>query len=272
MYLIVGPDNCEDYPNDRIHPFLYGSLLAFVLLEFIVIINETLIFSRSIRGTILNVDKRKGLATLVIIRIFTYFLEFGLFAACLAAVFGPAATSLECPEYHDGPLVFAQVVVVLMITLLIVYAIGFLIYLDPLGVCFTPPRLRDMAHLSELGNDDIDTIDSDTRKYMKRKKIGKLHRNHIGAGKIIQKIKGLLCCIHPGRHRSRSTALQQMANALYTVFSNDKNLVVSDVIAGLILVSRDQKTKGEGCPTCRNCEEYCSCLTEDFRKVRSLCH
>ena len=267
IYLFVGPDGCENYPNDTVHPYLYGSLLALVLLEFLIIINEAIIFARSVRGTIMDHDnKRNWLAFYLIIRILSYFVEFGLLVACLVSVFGPAATSLECPEYHDGPLVFAKVVVVLLLLLLLTYGVGFAIFLDPFNICCSPRKLRDLSEISDLGK-GFDEVDSDVKEGLKKAGVGKLHRNRIGTGRVLRKVQGLLCCINPTRYRSRSTALKQMADALYTVFSNDISLVPSDLIAGLILVSRHQKTKSEGCAICRDNYSYCNCQTAEFKKV-----
>lgn len=272
IYLFVGPDGCDNYPNDKVPPYLYGSLLALVLLEFLVIINEAIIFARSVRGTIIDQDnKRSWLAFYLIVRILSYFVEFGLLVACLVAVFGPAATSLECPEYHDGPLVFAKVVVILLMVLLISYGVGFAIFLDPFGICCAPRKLRDLSEISELGNQDFDEVDSSLKEDLRKAGVGRHHRNRIGTGRTLRKVRGLLCCINATRHRSRSTALQQMANALYTVFSNDVSLVPSDLIAGLILVSRHQKTKSEGCTMCKVGDVYCNCQTEEFRKVCQGC-
>ena len=50
-------------------------------------------------------------------------------------------------------------------------------------------------------------------------------------------------------------AMQDAAKALHTIFS-DLDIVPSDVVAGLILLKRDQRRKKESC-NCPVCIEVC---------------
>lgn len=276
IYLFVGPQGCPD-PPEVVPPFLYGSLFAFFGIQVLVVLVENIIFSISVKGPIYDhnrKNKRRWIPFWLLIRVVLYFVELAVVIVCAAAVFGPApyaAGALQCPEYHDGPLVFAEAVVVTIFVLLGIYAIGFAIYLDPLGLCCAPSVLEDMGHL-----EDADELDGELRDYITKHNLGKLHRNHIGFGRAFRKVRGVLCCLSAGGKRSRTTAMQEVALALNTIFSDkggdDKreSLVPSDLVAGMILVSRNQKTKREKCTNCSsNKETSCPCLTEPFRNVRS---
>ena len=159
---------------------------------------------------------------------------------------------------------------VTLLVLLCLYAIGFIIYLDPLGICCAPSVLEDLGHIDEAE----DELDAELREYLSNNHLGKLHRNHIGFGRAFRKVRGALCCLDAGGKRSRTTAMQEVALALHTVFSDagreDKRdrIVPSDLVAGMILVSRNQKNKRENCSQCANNRAVsCTCLTEEFRKV-----
>ena len=278
IYLFVGPEGCPE-PQENIPPFLYGSLFAFIGIQLLTVIVENIIMSISIKGPIydhLYKNKRRWLPFWLFVRVFLFFIETAVVIVCTVAVFGPApyaAGALQCPEYHDGPLVFAEAVVVTLLVVLTLYAIGFAIYLDPLGLCCAPSVLEDLGHIDEAE----DELDVDLKEYLSNNQLGRLHRNHIGFGRAFRKVRGALCCLNAGGKRSRTTAMQEVALALHTVFSDagrkDKRdrIVPSDLVAGMILVSRNQKHKRETCSQCAgNRGISCICLTEEFRNVRSL--
>lgn len=284
IYLFVGPEGCPD-PPENVPPFLYGSLFAFIGVELPVVIIENIILSISLKGPIYDKNKRRWLPFWLLIRVILFFIEAAVVIICAGAVFGPAphgAGALQCPEYHDGPLVFAEAVVVTLLVLLGIYAVGFTIFLDPLGICCAPSVLEDLGHIDEAE----DELDADLREYLSNNNLGKLHRNHIGFGRAFRKVRGALCCLDAGGKRSRTTAMQEVALALHTVFSEagrvdkrdgitgkvDKRdrIVPSDLVAGMILVSRNQKHKRENCLQCtRNRGLSCTCLTKEFREVCS---
>ena len=75
-----------------------------------------------------------------------------------------------------------------------------------------------------------------------QKQHSKVHRTHLGQRRIQRRLRALFCCLGIGGHRSRGIALEDVARGLYTMFDFDdiEDLVLSDVIAGLVLVSQDQ--------------------------------
>jgi hypothetical protein len=169
-------------------------------------------------------------------------MEFLVLIVCLVAVFGPApyaAGALQCPEYHDGPLVFAKVVVVGTLITILVYVTGFFIYLDPCGLLCSPSVWHDYETHYKEAEKVADSTDA-VHAYFQDSRLGHLHRSHYGYGRIFWKIRSLFCCTDSTGNRSRTTAMQEMALAFHTLFS-DTDHVTTDLVAGLILLSRYQK-------------------------------
>ena len=271
--MFVGPEGCPE--PETAPPFLYLSLFALVGVLLLAILNENIIFAISLRGSIIHKqEKRKWLPFWLFMRVGLILIEFIVVIICIVAVFGPApyaANALQCPEYHDGPLVFAKVVVILLLVTILTYFLGFAIYLDPLGLLCSTSMWQDLESVhKELEAADPNKDETDGNiAYAKGSRLGKLHRSHIGYGRIFRKLRGLLCCLNTNGNRSRSTALHEMALAFHTVFS-DEDRVPSDIVAGLILLSRYQKKERQKCSQNKDVEgEY---LHREFSKVRSTMH
>ena len=76
----------------------------------------------------------------------------------------------------------------------------------------------------------------------------KKYHVELGHRKMFRRMKAVCCCFHRGgSNRPSSLAMQDAAKAFHTVFS-DLDFVASDVVAGLILLKRDQRRKKESCP------------------------
>lgn len=266
IYLFVGPEDCPG-PMEDIPPFLYGSLFVLVGNLMLAILIENIIFSISLKGSIFHKqEKRKWLPFWLVVRVVSIVLEFLNLLVCAVAVFGPApfaAGALQCPEFHDGPLVFAKVVIIMLIVVILLYTLGFALYLDPLGLLCSPSLLQDLNKLEEIAED---AEDEDAHvAYAKNSRLGKLHRSHIGYGKIFHKLRGLLCCLDSSGNRSRSTAMREMALAFHTIFSEEK-MVTTDLIAGLILLSQYQKRVRQECMERNDVEGFY--LSREFSNVR----
>ena len=288
IYLFVGPEGCPNDPPEQAPPFLYGSLFAFVGIQLLAIIVENVIFSISAKGPIYDrQNKRRWLPCWLLTRVLLFIVETEVVIVCTVAVFGPApygAGALQCQEYHDGPLVFARVVVVTLIVLLSMYAIGFAIFLDPLGLCHAPAIIGKLKEVIGEIDKDFDTkyydnnapwnLEHGEHKLSENVRDGGTSRgqkqSEIGLGRVLTKIKHALCCLNAGGKRSKKTALREVALALYTIFSDEdvqKGLVLSDIVAGMMLISRSQRN---GCQICRNTgKPSCTCnrLENKFREV-----
>lgn len=321
IYLFVGPEGCP-YPPETAPPLLYGSLFAFIAVELLAVIVENIIFSISAKGSIYDSEcerKRRWLPFWLFIRIPLFLIEVEVVIISTVAVYGPApyaAGALLCPEYHDGPLVFAKVVVITLLILLTIYAIGFVVFLDPLGVCRAPTIIVKLKELIENGKKDdnetnheaaqpnvpINTDQSDSSpaskqapRHLKKEEESGLeetrqndtknssdssHGRVIGFRRLLGRAKQALCCSNADGKRSKDVALQEVASALYTMFSDneelEKRLVPSDILAGMKLLYQyhDQMKKIPECSTHSDVEgsKGCSCrrcLTKKVRHVSS---
>lgn len=255
--------------EESIPPFLYGSLFLLVGVLLLAILNENIIFSISSRGSVVyKMERRKWLKFWLFLRVGTITAEFVILLVCLVAVYGPApyaAGALECAEFHDGPLVFARVIVILMLATILLYVVGFLVYLDPCGLLCSPKIWGDYETLHQSVAESENH--ADIGEYLKDSRLGHLHRSHYGYGRIFYKIRGLLFCKNGAGNRSRTTAMQEMALAFHTLFS-DSNFVTSDLIAGMILLSRYQKKLRERWCAKENMAEHY--LNKEFSMVSIL--
>lgn len=266
-----------------IPPALYVSLFVLVALQVAVMINESVILSISSRGSITRTEPRKNLRYFLYTRVVLFAIEVIGTVFCTVTVFSPnVAGKVDCDDVQSGALVFAKVVVIVLWVTLLVFAVGFLLYLDPLGCC-TPGLLEELSFLDTLDNKgEADSLPpnmsniSHHRRRQVRKRSGhgpavqvkaakdpKLHRSHISRRKMVRRMQVLCCCLGVGGHRSRGFALEEIARTLHTLFG-DVDLVASDMLAGLMLINKDQKKKKANC----KCGiTPCLCLSMEFREV-----
>ena len=297
IYLFVGPEGCSDPAGaaEAVPPLLYGSLFAFIFIQLLAVIVENIIFSISAKGSIYDSEherKRRWLPFWLFIRVLLFLIEMEVVIVCAVAVFGPApyaAGALMCPEYHDGPLVFAKAVVITLFVLLAIYASGFAIFLDPLGVCHAPVIIEKLKELIENGKkDENEGVDFEAAG-KKNEELG-LEADHqnqpadnnssdssrgrlLGLGRFLGKAKRALCCLNTGGKRSKTSAFREVALALYTLFSDtddvEKRLVPSDILAGMILLSQNHD-RVKKIPKCTSAVEGCicrRCSRKEFRRV-----
>ena len=275
VYLFIGPPECldKDGNGEDVPPLLYGSLFAFVIILFLSILNENIIFSISIKGNIIDQkNKRKYLVYWLFLRVGLVVVETLCIIVCTFAVFSPApyaAGALVCAEYQDGPLVFARVVVVLMLVTLSVYIAGFLVFVDPLGICCAPSTLKDMRRTHEYASLTQKQVEQAERELAKSERLGGLHGSRFGYWDSLKKIQSALCCLNVNGNRSRQTAMREMAKAIQTLFHSGEERVPSDLVAGIILVSRYQKAQRESC-NCKKTNSHCLCAVSGLKKVRLL--
>ena len=258
IYLFFGPDGCPQ--EEEVPPFLYGSLFALLGILLLAVFNENIIFSISLKGSIdNNSNRRYWLPHWLMARVVLIVIEFASVLVCMVAIFGPgpyAAGALQCPEFHDGPLIFAKVVVILLLVTILIYFIGFSLYLDPFGLLCSPSLWHDLEKLEKAaereeegeGAEGAEDVEGGILAYAKNNRLGHLHRSHIGYGKIFRKLRGVMCCLNGGRgnNRSRATAMHEMALAFHTVFSGGQK-VTTDLVAGLIMLSQYQKKVRKRC-------------------------
>ena len=276
IYLYAAPLGCD---NESLvtPPWLYGTLFASLLLEFAVVISDAIIMSKSCRGRIDHTDivhrdttfhmvdggagtsngsrtsdpdsagPRRTLKRYLFLRIVLFLLEFVLSGMYGYACWSPGLTDqlLRCDEFR-GPIYFARAVAVAWWLILVVSSIFWLVFLDPVGVC-SPGLLDQMGFLDEEEDDEGDTDPH----------FGKVHRAHLGSRRIRRRLNTLLCCcLCCTKHRERGLAIEDTARVLHSLF-DDVDVVGSDLVAGLILLNKDQKRKMRAK----------QCLITDFKEV-----
>ena len=261
-------------------PWLYGTLFATLLLEFAVVIDDAIIMSKSCRGQIdhsrepkpeevmlykLNKDitggekqrwldpddtsPRKPLKRYLFLRFVLFILEIVLSGLYGYACWSLAVTEqlLDCKKFR-GPIYFARAVAVSWWVVIIISSVMWAIFLDPVGMC--TPGLLD--HLDFLDGDDVGM--DPTKPHLFR-----YHRARVGSKRIKRRFKTLFCCCLGSKgHRERGLALEDAARAMQSIF-NDVDLVGSDLVAGLILLNRDQKQK----------KRRGECLVSEYQAVHS---
>ena len=277
VYLYVAPVGCNDLTLEA-PPWLYGTLFATLLLEFAVLMNDAVIMSISCRGRIdhsrepgpdettymfdmaeLSIKKRRWLDPdstsprrsikwCLYFRVFLFLLEIVLSGFYGYAVWSPQITDqiLQCDRF-TGPVYFARGVAITWWIVIIISSILWSVFLDPIGIC-SPRILEELDNFSDEEEDkEADSSEHTVLKF----------RAHIGWKRIKRRLMSLFCCcLGVVRHRERGVALEDAARVMQSIF-NDVDLVGSDLVAGLILLNRDQRRK------IRNNE----CLVSDYKKV-----
>ena len=261
IFFFMGPTCDEDV---FIPPFLYGSLFAEIGVLLLAILIDNIIFSISLKGSIVNeVHRRKWLPTWLFVRIGFAAVEVICVIVCMLAVFSPASYAtgpLISSGCYEGPLAFAKAVQFLLIVTFVVYFILYVIYLDPCGLCCSPSLQEDLESLLTSSEDQLAA--SENTQYARETRLGKLHRSHVGYGRIYRRLKGLFCCY--ARNHSHTTALREMALAFHTIFS-DQDRVPFDLVAGLKLLGRYQENQQKMSLSNDDMDGYY--LHKEFRQV-----
>ncbi len=268
IYFFVGPEGCPE--TETIPPFLYISLYVLLAIIHLVLFNEVIIFSISLKGSIVhNQEKRKYLPYFLFARVGLMLVEIFWVIVCIGTAFGPAphaANALECPKYHDGPLAFTKVVLILLLATILIYFLVFAFYLDPFGLCCPTSMWQDLEWLrNELEadkaskkkiNEDDDGKD-ELEEYLGSSRLGRLHRSHrshfVGFRWLCR-----------NKNRFCSTAMHEMEKVLTAMFGNEDKLP-SDITAGLILLGRHQRETKQECAMTGDLEgQY---MHREFSKV-----
>jgi len=137
-----------------------------------------------------------------------------------------------------------QAYVISVIGILVILTVLFLIYYDPLGLQ-TPSLLKELY--IKYSEDEMDgSIDIEVNKG------GKHHEGNNATATALysassrkqwaRRVKTLCCCVGAHNNRSRVNALEDIAHAMATMFDG-VDIVLSDIVTGLMLIHYDQKEK-----------------------------
>ena len=216
---------------------LYSSLFAMLVVQILVAVNEEVIFLVSARGTVWNDKPRRWLPKLLYLRVVMFVVDVVTLVYATWAVFNgeTVAQLAACASYSTALRLSGAIVLVVWITLAI-YALGFLIYLDPAG-CFSSTSLLDELHF----HDKQEEVDSPFYKQLKQSGRS-LHRSHIEHRRLLRRLQK--CCSLFGIQDAAETtiALNDLAHSLYKMFHNVE-LVPTDLFVGFQILHRDHKKK-----------------------------
>ena len=229
VYFLVGPVvqssgtnasrlRCEDV---ELPVTLYSSLFAMLAVQIMVAVNEEIILLFSARGTVWNDKPRRWIPKLLYLRAVLLVVDVATLAYATWAVVNDetVAQLAPCIPYSTA-LQFSKGIVTVMWISLVIYAVGFLIYLLPAG-CFSLFLLLSDEPMKRV--DDLTGLrweEQPTR---------------------LQKILSLFF-VRDARVET-TIALNNLAHILHNYFLN-VNLVPSDILAGLLLLWRHQKIGG----------------------------
>lgn len=212
---------CEDV---TLPSTLYSSLVAILIVHVLVAVNEEMILLVSVRGTVWNDRPRRRLSKLLYLRAVLFVVDIGVLTFTTWAIFnnGTVAQLEPCRPFYNALRYTQAIVVVIWITCL-AHAVGFVIFLDPLG-CFSTSllvQLRLLSTASREGEPHSGAIDR--RRWFRR----------------LQRIRWLFCI----RDSAETTvAFNDLAHTLLVYFEN-VNVVPSDLLVGFLILHHDQKRK-----------------------------
>ena len=211
---------------------LYGSLFAMLIVQILIAVNEEFIFLVSSTGTIWNDHPRRWLPKLLYLRTVMFVVDVATLTFTTWAVSNvDTITLLEPCTPFSIALRFSQGIVGVVWVTLLVYALGFLMYLDPAG-CFSSSSLLDELRM-HANSDETDGQESAR---------GRLHNGRIEQRRLFRRLQKL--CSFCGIQDAAETtiALNDLAHSLYRMFHN-VDLVPSDLFVGFLILHRDQKKK-----------------------------
>ena len=238
------------FSEEAVKRIAFTFIFSQIGIQTCVLITEALIGYFSSRGTINNSHPRRHLPHVLRLRAFLYFVEvlgvcFGGYVAWSPNV----RDHIDCAR-EDRVRQALEAYVISVIVVLAIIAILFMIYFDPLGL--QTPSLLTELHITHNDEDETDHDVIVEVKKVCRKRIGgktiKVDANKVGKRLYsssawmhwTRRVRALCCCIGGGNNRSKVQALEDIAHAMATMFDG-VDVVLSDFVAALMLVHRDQK-------------------------------
>jgi len=238
------------FSEEAVKKIVFTFVFSQIGIQACVLVSETLIGFISSRGTINYAHPRRHLPHILRLRAFLYFVEVIAIAFGGYVAWSPyIRDNIDCNR-EDRVRQAIQAYVISVIVVLAIIGILFMIYFDPLGLQ-TPSLLTELR----VSHNDEDETDHDVVVEVKkvcRKRIGgktiKVDANKVGKrlyssnawNHWTRRVRALCCCIGGGNNRSKVQALEDIAHAMATMFDG-VDVVLSDFVAALMLVHRDQK-------------------------------
>lgn len=209
-----------------------------LIVQILIAVNEEFIFLVSSTGTVWNDRPRRWLPKLLYLRTAMFVVDVGTLTYTTWALCNSETIILlePCRPFSIA-LRFSQGIVVVVWVTLLIYALGFLAYLDPAG-CFSSTSLLDeLQHLYDKTNEETDGDLTGGRR-----RAGSVHNSRIEQRRLFRKLQKL--CSFCGIQDAAETtiALNDLAHSLYKMFHNVE-LVPTDLFVGFLILHRDQKKK-----------------------------
>ena len=227
-----------------------------IFLQTIVIISEFLVCFISSRGTISNYKPRHLLPYFLLLRGVLYAVEIlGCAFGCYIAWSPYIQNHIEC-DCADRVSQAIKGYVISVIIILVIIAVLFLAYFDPLGL-WTPSLLKELninTRDDHESNDDV-IVEANkmerkgNRTIIKKAKVSKRLYSASSRQQWTRRGKVLCCCAGGHNSRAKALALKDIAHAMATIFDGVE-IVPMDFVAALMLVHRDQKEQMKTNPNC----------------------
>jgi len=231
--------------KDMVHTFIYGQ----IFIQACVLVSEVLIAFISSRGTVNDVDSRRHLPHFLRLRAILYFIEVLGIAFGVYVAYSPYIHDhIDC-ERADRVKQAMKAYVLSVIVILTIIAIMFLMYYDPLGLQ-TPSLLAEL-HIIRNEDDDNDEMEIIAKKPRPKSQSNNARAdsrnntmlyNASSRRHWARRVRTLCCCVGGHNSRAKVKALEDIANAMATMF-HGVDIVLSDFVTALMLVHRDQKKK-----------------------------
>lgn len=198
----------------------FSSTVIFMLVLTILI--ETFIIGFSARGTIVKAKLRKPVINLLHLRMVVFALEIMLLIVGTVFAFKTQreVSKLECSNFHDTVLITQVVVVISWFVVFLITSL-ILLYLDPCH-CYSSKVDYSILkkHINETG-----TMEQAAIK----------HLRHLRQSVWENRLRVVCCCA--GSDDAHQMAYREVAELFANLFY-ERNLVVSDIAAGLVLLQQ----------------------------------
>ena len=257
IVVLVGRDCFPEGPREKL---VFAFIFSQIALQALVIVSEGLVGLISSRGTISNPHPRRFLPHFLRLRAILYAVEIlGCAFGCYIAWSPYIQDHVNCDRANRVKQAI-EAYVVSVIIILVVIAVLFMIYFDPLGLQ-TPSLLKELhVKTHDDHHNEAEDVMVEVKKVQRKRygnktikvdetKVGKRLYSASSWQQWRRRVRWL-CCTGRNNTTSKVQALEDIAHAMATMFDGVE-IVPTDFVAALMLVHRDQKKQMK---TRHNCD------------------
>ena len=239
LVVLVGRDCFPEGPRKKI---VFAFIFSQIALQALVLISEGFVGFISSRGTISNPEPRRLLPHFLRLRAVLYAVEIlGCAFGCYVAWSPYIQDHIDC-ERANRVRQAIEAYVISVIVVLVIIAVLFMVYFDPLGLQ-TPSLLKELVYRKSR---DVDVMKVEYKKNGDRvlkKQVTKRLYSASSQQRWRRRVK-VLCCCAGSNNRSKTQAMEDIVHAMATMLDGVQ-FVPTDFMAGLMLVHQDQKAQME---------------------------